>query len=138
MAEKSIEVLKKNIEAFNKGDLETFGSTFAPKGRYEEHATQRVTTTRDEEIDLTRNWRKAFPDARGTIRNIFGTGDQAVAEITWEGTHKGDLEAPTGRIPASGKRVQLPASMVVKVRNGEITESHHYFDMNTLVDQIRR
>src|SRR5687767_255613 len=128
MPEKSIEILKKNIEAFNKGDLETFGSTFAPKGRYEEHGTKRVTTTRDEEVDLTRGWRKAFPDARGTIRNIFGTGDQAVAEITWEGTHKGDLESPTGRIPPSGKRVNLPASMVVKVRNGEITESHHYFD----------
>ena len=138
MAEKSIEVLKKSIEAFNKGDLETYGSTFAPKGRYEEHATQRVTMTRDEEVDLTRGWRKAFPDARGTIRNIFGTAEQAVAEITWEGTHKGELESPTGRIPPSGKRVQVPASMVVKVRNGEITESHHYFDMNTIVDQIKK
>jgi steroid delta-isomerase-like uncharacterized protein len=136
MAEKSIEVLKKNIEAFNKGDLETFGSTLASKGRYEEHATKRVSTTRAEEVDLTRGWRTAFPDAKGTIRNIFGTGDQAVAEITWEGTHRGDLESPTGRIPASGKRVQLPASMVVKVNNGEITESHHYFDMSTMIDQI--
>lgn len=137
MVDKSIEILKKNIEAFNKGDLETFGATLAPKGRYEEHATQRVVTSRDEEVDLTRGWRKAFPDARGTIRNIFASGDQAVAEITWEGTHKGDLDAPTGRIPPTGKRVNVPASMVVKVRDGVITESHHYFDMNTLVGQIR-
>jgi steroid delta-isomerase-like uncharacterized protein len=137
MADKSMEVLKKNIEAFNKGDLETFASTIAPKGRYEEHATQRVTTSRDEEVNLTRGWRQAFPDARGTIRNIFASGDQAVAEITWEGTHRGDLDGPTGRIAATGKRINVPASMVVKVRDGEITESHHYFDMNTLVDQIR-
>jgi steroid delta-isomerase-like uncharacterized protein len=137
MPDKSVDVLKKNIEAFNKGDFEAFGSTFAPKGRYEEHATQRVSTSRDEEVSLTRGWRQAFPDARGTIRNIFGSGDQAVAEITWEGTHKGDLEAPTGRIAPTGKRVNVPASMVVKVRDGVITESHHYFDMNTLVGQIR-
>jgi steroid delta-isomerase-like uncharacterized protein len=137
MAEKSIEVLKKNIEAFSKGDLETFGSTIAAKGRYEEHATQRVSTSRDEELDLARGWRQAFPDARGTIRNIFASGDQAVAEITWEGTHKGDLQGPTGRIAPTGKRINLPASMVVKVRDGVITESHHYFDMNTLVEQIK-
>ena len=137
MADKSIDVLKKNIEAFNKGDLETFGSTFAPKGRYEEHATNRVSTSRDEEVNLTRGWRQAFPDARGTIRNIFASGDQVVAEITWEGTHKGDLDAPTGKLAATGKRVNVPASMVVKVRDGEITESHHYFDMNTIFDQLR-
>ena len=137
MADKSSEVLKKNIEAFNKGDLETFGATFAPKGRYEEHATQRVSTSRDEEVNLTRGWRQAFPDARGTIRNIFAADDRAVAEITWEGTHKGDLETPNGRIPATGKRVNIPASMVVKVRDGVITESHHYFDTNTLVNQIK-
>jgi steroid delta-isomerase-like uncharacterized protein len=96
-----------------------------------------VTTTRDEEVDLTRGWRQAFPDARGTIRNIFASGDQVVAEITWEGTHKGDLDGPTGKIAASGKRISVPASMVAKVRDGEIAESHHYFDMGTLVDQIR-
>ena len=137
MADKSIELLQKNIEAFNKGDLETFGSTLARNGRYEEHATKRVTTSRDEEVDLTRGWREAFPDARGTIRNMVSSGDQAVAEITWEGTHKGNLETPAGRIPASGKKISVLASMVVQVRGDEITESHHYFDMNTLVDQIR-
>lgn len=138
MAEKeSIEILKKNIEAFNQGDFETFADTLATDGRYEEHATHRVTTTRDDEVDQSRGWRRAFPDARGTIRNIFASGDQAVAEITWEGTHKGDLDGPTGTIAATGKRITVPASMVVKVRDGEITESHHYFDMNTLVDQIR-
>jgi len=120
----SSDILKKNLEAFNKGDLEAFGSTLAPTGRYEEHATQRVTTSRDEEVDLTRGWRQAFPDAQARIRNIFASGDHAVAEVTWEGTHKGDLDGPA-------------ASLVVKVRNGEITESHHYFDMNTLIDQIR-
>jgi steroid delta-isomerase-like uncharacterized protein len=138
MAEKdSIDVFRKNLEAFNKGDFKTFGDTLAAKGRFEEHATHRVTTTRDEEVDLTRGWRLAFPDARATIRNIFASGDQVAAELTWEGTHRGDLDGPTGKIAATGKRISVPASMVAKVRNGEITESHHYFDMGTLVDQIR-
>lgn len=133
----SIEVLRKNIEAFNEGDYKKFGDTLAKEGRYEEHATQRVTKTRDDEVNQSRGWRQAFPDARGTIRNIFGSGDHAVAEITWEGTHRGNLDGPTGSIPPSGKRVSVPASMVVRVRNGEIAESHHYFDINTIMDQIK-
>jgi steroid delta-isomerase-like uncharacterized protein len=129
-------VLRKSIEAFNSGDLEQFGSTLSEKGRFEELATHRVNTTRATEVELSRGWRKAFPDARGTIKNIFGSGDQAVAEIVWEGTHKGDLESPDGVIAPTGKHISIPASFIVKVKEGRIAESHHYFDLNTLLQQI--
>jgi steroid delta-isomerase-like uncharacterized protein len=136
MQNDAISVLRQNIEAFNSGDLDRFASTLAESGRYEELATHRVNTTRESELELTRGWRKAFPDARGTIKNIFGSGDQAVAEIVWEGTHSGTLESPDGAIAPSGKHVTIPASFVVKVRDGRIAESHHYFDLNTLLQQI--
>lgn len=138
MTEKDvIKVLQHNIEAFNHGDFEAFGGTLAETGNYEEYATHRVTRGREEQLELSRGWRKAFPDARGTIKNIFASGDQAVAEIVWEGTHDGDLEAPEGTIPATGKRIRLPASMVAKVKDGKIAESHHYFDMQTLLSQLQ-
>lgn len=41
----------------------------------------------------------------GTSESIIVSGNQAAAEITWEGTNLGDLVAPGGTIPASGKRV---------------------------------
>jgi steroid delta-isomerase-like uncharacterized protein len=132
----AMSVLRQSLEDFNSGDPERFGATLAEKGRFEELATQRVNTTRATQVELTRGWRKAFPDARGTIKNIFGSGDQAVAEIVWEGTHTGDLESPAGVIAATGKHIAVPASFVVKVKDGKIAESHHYFDMNTLLMQI--
>lgn len=138
MTEKQvIDVLRHNIEAFNDGDLDELAQTLAEKGSFQELATHRVSRTRDEEVELSRGWRKAFPDARGTITNVFASGDQAVAEIVWEGTHQGDLDGPGMKIPASGKKINVPASMVVKVKDGRIAESHHYFDMETLLSQIR-
>ena len=132
----AMSVLRENIEAFNSGDLEHMAKTLAEQGRFEELATHRVNTTRDSEVEQSRGWRKAFPDARGTIRNIFASGDQAVAEVVWEGTHQGDLESPDGVIAPTGKRVSVPATFVVKVKDGRIAESHHYFDLNTILQQI--
>lgn len=132
-----IDLLRHNIEAFNEGKYDEFAETLAETGSFEELATHRVTKSRDEEVELTMGWRKAFPDARGRIENIFASGDQAVAEIVWEGTHEGDLDGPVGRITATGKKISVPASMVVKVKDGRIAESHHYFDMQTLLGQIQ-
>jgi len=134
----SIDILRRSIEAFNDGDYDKLGSTLAPRGRYEELATHRANTTRDEEVSQSRGWRTVFPDAHGTIRNIFASGDNVVAEITWEGTQRGALEGPDGKIEATGKRINLPASMVARVHDGVISERHHYFDMRTMVDQLRR
>lgn len=138
MTEKAVvDLLRHNIEAFNSGDFDGVAETLAERGSFEELATHRVTKSRDEEVELSRGWRKAFPDARGTIKNIFASGDRAVAEIVWEGTHRGDLESAEGKLPASGKRISVPASMVVRVKDGRISESHHYFDMQTLLGQIK-
>jgi len=39
-------------------------------------------------------------------------------------------------IPATGKAVQLPACLVVTVRDDQIVEQHHYFDMVTMLTQL--
>ncbi len=87
-------------------------------------------------MELVWAWKVSFPDAEGTITNIFESGDQAVAEITWTGTHAGDMESPIGTIPASGRQVEVPACMTVTALGGEITEAHHYFDLMTMLAQI--
>ncbi len=129
-------VLKENIEAFNAGDWQRMKATLAADSSYEEAGTQRRIQGADEIVKADQAWRQAFPDAKGTIRNIFASGNSVVAEIVWEGTHKGALVSPGGSIPASGKRVKMPASMVATVQGGKIKETRHYFDMVTLLQQI--
>ena len=137
MAEQDvIKLFRENIEAFNAGDRTRFGNTLTQDSVYSELATQRRASGRDECINTMMGWRQAFSDANGTIQNIFASGDKVVAEILWQGTQTGDLEGAAGTIPATGKRVQLPATMVSISEGGLLKETHHYFDMMSLLQQL--
>ncbi len=129
-------LLRENLAAFSAGDMERLGATLADDSVYDELSTQRKVQGRDEQVKIFTEWRQAFPDATGTIQNIFASGDQAVAEILWEGTQTGDMAGPEGTIPASGKPVSVRASMVVRAEGGRLKESRHYFDLMTLLRQI--
>ena len=132
----AIGTLRENIEAFNAGDWDRVAATIAKDGVYVEAGTQRRTVGPAANLELMKGWKAAFPDATGTITNTFGSGNQAVAEITWTGTHDGDMESPEGTIPATGRKINLDACIAVTVENGEIKESHQYFDLMTMMQQL--
>ena len=137
MAEQdAINLLRENLDAFNAGDTNRLGATLADDAVYDEKGTQRRVQNRDEVVKVTFGWRQAFHDAHGAIQNIFGSGNQAVAEIVWEGTHSADMSGPGGGKPANGKRVRVPANMVVTTEGGRLKETHHYFDMMTMLQQL--
>jgi len=62
--------------------------------------------------------------------------DTVVLEITWQGTHTGDLISSMGAIPPSQKRVNLEAVQVVRFKGDKIVETRHFFDLMTLLAQI--
>ena len=77
---------------------------------------------------------RAFPDAKLTIRNAIECDNAAVLEITWTGTHLGPL--PMGAIPATGKRVEVQACHVFKIRDGKIVHVRVYSDNVKLMAQL--
>lgn len=131
-----LRIARENVEAFNAGDWNRMKTTMAPNCTYEELATQRRIQGADQVVTADQGWKRAFPDAKGTITNTLATGNTVLLEVRWEGTHNGPLEAPSGTLPASGKRVTVPASMVMQFENDKIREVRHYFDMMTLLQQI--
>ena len=137
MAEQDIiSLVREYVEAFNVNDLNREGATLTDDSIYQELFTQSRVQGRDEVIKVEQEWKQAFPDAKGTIQSIIASGNQAAAEITWEGTHLGDLVAPGGTIPASGKRIQVQASLVFTSEGGKLKEIHHYADFMTFLQQI--
>jgi steroid delta-isomerase-like uncharacterized protein len=131
-----VKVARENVEAFTAGDWKRLKATLAPNSVYEELATQRRIKGADEIAAAYEGWKKAFPDAKGKVKNAVASGDTVTLEITWEGTQTGPLEGPQGTIPASGKRTVVEAAQVVKVRNDKIEENRHFFDMLGLLRQI--
>src|SRR6266568_3582003 len=107
-----LQLAKQNVEAFGKGDWASFKAPLSADAVYEELATQRRTQGPDAIVELSKGWRQAFPDAKGTITKAVESGDTVVLEITWEGTHNGELKSE------------------------KIAETKHYFDLMTLLTQI--
>ena len=131
-----IDIAKQGIEAFNSGDWDAVKELFTANPTYNELASGRSITGADAIVEALQGWKTAFPDATGTVTNAFASGDQVSLEISWNGTHTGPLETPSGTIPASGKEQTTPASMTVILDGDKIAEERHYFDMMTLLSQI--
>jgi len=132
----TIAIARENIDAFSQGDKARARSILTSDSVYREYATGREARGADEIVETSWGWRDAYPDAHGEITNAFASGDQAVLQITWTGTQKGDLNTPAGTIPATGKQVSIPACQVLTIRDGKIAEVDHYFDSMTMLVQL--
>jgi len=131
-----LDLIKQSLDAFATSDWAAFKASVAPDILYEEVATGRRTTSADELIAIDKGWKGAFPDAKATVKNFYAVGDIAVAEVEWEGTHKGALEGPFGSLPASNKRVKVGAVLIHKIKDGKIAELRHYFDLLGMLQML--
>jgi steroid delta-isomerase-like uncharacterized protein len=135
-AEAMIKIAREQVDAFNTGDWERLQAGLAADARYDELATQRKVEGPEKIVELFKGWKTAFPDAVGTVTSAVGSGNMAVLEVTWKGTHTGPLVTADGTIPASGKRQETPAAIVFTFEGGKIKEDRQYFDLMTLLKQI--
>ena len=131
-----IEIARGQVEDFNNGDWERMRARLASDSRYNELGTQRKIDGAEKIVELFKGWKQAFPDAVGTVTSALASGDTAVLEVTWNGTHSGPLATPGGTIPASGKHQETPAAYFFTFAGDKIKESRQYFDSMTLMKQI--
>jgi steroid delta-isomerase-like uncharacterized protein len=131
-----IDIAKAALTAFNEKDWSKGKGILAANAIYEEKGTQRSIQGPENIIEAWKGWAQAFPDSHGTVVSEFASGDTAVLEIIWRGTHTGPLQTPTGTIPASNKPIEMPACQILRVVDGKLQSTSHYFDMLTMLTQI--
>jgi steroid delta-isomerase-like uncharacterized protein len=134
--DKLVKIAREQIDAFNKGDWEQTRELLTSDARYDELGTERNVEGPEKIIELFKGWKTAFPDAVGTVTSSVASGNTAVLEVTWKGTHTGPLVTAAGTIPASGKRQETPAAVFYVFEGDKVKASRHYFDAMTLLKQI--
>jgi steroid delta-isomerase-like uncharacterized protein len=134
--QETIRVARRSVEVFNAGDWRAVEALLTADSVYEEVGTGRTLRGARENVEVLRGWKAAFPDARGTITNALASGDTAVLEVTWQGTHSGDLATPMGTVPATGRTVTVKAAMVIEVENGRVKAERHYLDAAGMLSQL--
>src|SRR4030095_32539 len=117
------------IQAFDAGDWQRFAAPLSPEVAYEETGTGRRTQGVDAYVQLVQGWKQAFPDASGKTGQVVSSGNTVVQEIMWEATHSGELVSPAGTMPATGKRIAVPATVWYTFQGERIRENHHQLDV---------
>lgn len=131
-----IDAAKASILAYNDKDWERLRSVATPDVVYDEVATGRKADGLDQVLPLWQGWARAFPDSKATFHNAIASGSSVTLEITWNGTHKGPLETPSGPVQPTGKSIAIRACMVVELEGERVKRERHYFDMATLLQQL--
>jgi steroid delta-isomerase-like uncharacterized protein len=67
---------------------------------------------------LNAMFRSAFPDVWVDVEALVAEGDKVAARWTSTGTHQGDLFG----IPATGRKVNVSATVVYRVEDGRLAE----------------
>jgi steroid delta-isomerase-like uncharacterized protein len=136
MSDQATTVARAHLDAFNRADWAGLKATMSSNSSYHEHGTQRLVEGPDEIVTVLKAWKTAMPDVAGTVRNVLTSGETVALEVTWQGTHTGPLETPSGSVPASGKAQTTPGIWSIDVKDGKVASSRQYFDMLTFLQQI--
>lgn len=81
-------------------------------------------------------WWTAFPNAESKVGNFVESGDQAVGEMLYTGTHTGPLAGPQGEIPPTGKSVELRGAAWITIRDGKVARFNGYYDTMSMMVQL--
>jgi steroid delta-isomerase-like uncharacterized protein len=137
MAERSIlEIAKSQITAYNDKNWPAAKESLAADVVYDEAATQRKIKGADGVLTAWKGWGTAFPDSKGSFDKDMVSGNTAVIELTWRGTHKGPLQLPGKELAATGKTIEIRACQIIEVSGGRVQAVRHYFDMATMLRQL--
>jgi steroid delta-isomerase-like uncharacterized protein len=131
-----IDAAKAPMLAFNEKNWDAARASITSDFVYDEVATNRKVQGVDQVIPLWQGWATAFPDARATFHRELLSGNTAIFEVSWRGSHMGPLQTPNGPIAATGNRIDVRACMVVEVAGDKAKAQRHYFDMTTLLQQL--
>jgi len=82
--------------------------------------------------DFYNNYLVGFSDIEFTVKNVFGQGDNIVKHWNFKGTHTGDFFG----IPATGNKVDVDGTTLVKMKNGKIAQEQDFLDNMAFMSQL--
>ena len=68
--------------------------------------------------------REGFPDLTVSVEDVMAEGDRVTARVTMRGTHRGEFQG----IAPTGKRVEVRAIDMFRIREGKIVEHWGHAD----------
>ena len=129
------EAFEKGTETFNAHDIDGFTGVLADDVTY--RAPGGIGGQGKEACaQFFAHWFSAFPDAHVEVHVLRITGDVAVEEGTFTGTHDGVLHSPAGDIPPTGRPVTIDYIHVLRYRAGKHASFNLMYDRLLMLEQL--
>lgn len=123
---------QKHVLAENRRSIDGLLETLCAEPVYEVMATDEKHIGREAVAQFYRGLFEAMPDVTFDLVNVIIGETGVVEESVLVGTHTGPLFG----LPATGRPVRLPLTIVFPMREGEILGERMYFDLGTLRRQL--
>ena len=124
------------LMAYSDKDWDAMRACITPDFVYEEVANDRKIQGIDNVMPIWKEWAAAIPDSRATIHDAYVSGNTVVIELTWNGTHNGTLNLPSGPVAATGKSISIKSCSVFEITGDKASMQRQYFDMATMFRQL--
>jgi len=135
MAMTAREAFEKGTETFNAHDIDGFTGVLADDVVY--RAPGGVSGQGKAACAaFFAGWFGAFPDAHVEVHALHITGDVAIEEGTFTGTHDGVLRGPAGDIPPTGRPVTVDYIQALRFRDGRHASFNLMYDRLLLLEQL--
>ena len=130
--EENVELVRAGFEAFNSGDLDACVERVAVDLVINLAELPQPLRGRDTWREGAELIKRAFPDLRAEIEDIFGAGDRVAVRLRMRGTHEGDYLG----MPATGRRISYVSHEFYRVDGGLVAEEWICSDTAGLLGQI--
>lgn len=88
---------------------------------------------RDQQIDLLRGFRAAFPDISIEVQDVIASGDRLAFRSVMRGTHRGTFLG----IEPTGQKVEVNLLDIWRIRHGKVVEQWGGPDTHDLTRQLQ-
>ena len=138
-SEKAMKALgDRDLEIWNKGNLSLIDELYAP-----DHVAHNVNQLLDVEVkgaaamkQYVTSLRTSYPDLHIRRDELLIKGDRIITRWTVTGTNTGPLQGPAGKLPPTGKHLEVSGVDVHRIVKGKYAESWSYWNGAALLAQL--
>jgi steroid delta-isomerase-like uncharacterized protein len=133
----AIERHQRAVEAFNAHDADAVADLYAAEGVLHDPQMPAPVRGRDAIRETYVQMFRTFPDIQVTILNRHVEGDRMMYELRLTGTNRGPIRTPDGDIPATGRRIDVPAAVFADLDpDGRFRDTRRYYDVAEMMRQL--
>jgi steroid delta-isomerase-like uncharacterized protein len=125
-------LVRRVIEAFNKGDVSVLDELVAKDWIYHTSRGQEVLHGIEAYKQVVTLVRKSFPDFNISIEDMVAEGDKVTYRFTMSGTFKGEYRG----FPPNNKKFLVWAIIIERIVDGKIVETWERHDPLSMMHQL--